>query len=74
MIRPRSTAPEDPRRYGLGFWVHATRDVVLLEGYDAGVSFLSLHDPTVGLTATVVGTTAEAAWPLARLLQERLVD
>ena len=74
MVRPRSTAPEDPRRYGLGFWVHPTRDVAELEGYDAGASFLSLHDPADGLTASVMGTTAEAAWPLARLLQERLVD
>jgi CubicO group peptidase (beta-lactamase class C family) len=74
MVRPRSTAPYDGRRYGLGFWVHPTRDVVQLEGYDAGASFLSQHDPADGLTATVMGTTAEAAWPLARLLQERLID
>ncbi|KRD41226.1 serine hydrolase [Cellulomonas sp. Root930] len=74
MVRPRSTAPYDDRRYGLGFWVHPTRDVPQLEGYDAGASFLSQHDPAEGLTVTVVGTTAEAAWPLAKLLQARLVD
>jgi len=74
MVRPRSTAPEDDRRYGLGFWVHPTRDVVQLDGYDAGVSFRSSHDPATGLTVTVVGTTADAAWPLARLLQQRLID
>ena len=74
MIRPRSDVPEEGRRYGLGFWLHATKDVVLLEGYDAGVSFRSLHDPAVGLTGTVIGTTAEAAWPLARLLEEALLE
>ena len=32
-------------RYGLGFWLHASSDVVMLEGCDAGVSFRSVHDP-----------------------------
>jgi CubicO group peptidase (beta-lactamase class C family) len=73
MVRPRSTAPQDPRRYGLGFWVHATRDVVQLEGFDAGVSFRSTHDPADGLTVTVVGTTADAAWPVARALEAALI-
>ena len=45
MTRPRSASPEDGRRYGLGFWLHGTTDTVMLEGYDAGVSFRSLHDP-----------------------------
>ena len=44
MTRPRSASP-DGRRYGLGFWLHGTTDTVMLEGYDAGVSFRSLHDP-----------------------------
>jgi CubicO group peptidase (beta-lactamase class C family) len=69
MVAPRSTVPGDDRRYGLGFWVHPRRDVVQLEGYDPGVSFLSTHDPADGLTVTVVGTTAEAAWPVARALR-----
>jgi CubicO group peptidase (beta-lactamase class C family) len=45
MVRPRSDVPRESRRYGLGFWLHASSDVVLLEGYDAGVSFRSAHDP-----------------------------
>lgn len=73
MVRPRSTAPFDDRRYGLGFWVHPTRDVAQLEGYDAGASFFSQHDPADGLTVTVLGTTAEAAWPLAKELGARLI-
>ena len=36
MVRPRSCWPEEERRYGLGFHVHATTDVVWLEGYDVG--------------------------------------
>ena len=40
-------------RYGLGFWLHATGDVVMLEGYDAGVSFRTVHDPRRGVTRTV---------------------
>ncbi|WP_456846983.1 serine hydrolase domain-containing protein [Cellulomonas sp. P5_C6] len=74
MVAPRSDVPQERRRYGLGFWLHATRDVVQLDGYDAGVSFRSVHDPAEGLTVTVVATTSEGAWPLVRALQERFVD
>ena len=45
MTAPVSDVPEERRRYGLGFWLAATGDAVMLEGYDAGVSFRSLHDP-----------------------------
>lgn len=72
MIRPRSTSPEDPRRYGLGFWLHESTDVVWLEGYDAGVSFRSVHEPLSGLTHTVIGATDAGAWPLSRLLNAGL--
>jgi CubicO group peptidase (beta-lactamase class C family) len=72
MVRPRSRAPEGPRRYGLGFWLHESTDVVWLEGYDAGVSFRSVHDPRSGLTHTVMGATDEGAWPLSRLLNAEL--
>jgi CubicO group peptidase (beta-lactamase class C family) len=70
MTQPRSRAPEDPRRYGLGFWLHPTNDVVLLEGYDAGVSFRSVHDPAAGLTHTVVSNWSDGAWPVSRHLNE----
>jgi CubicO group peptidase (beta-lactamase class C family) len=43
MTRPRSNAPADEMRYGLGFWLHESRDVVMLVGYDACVSFRSAH-------------------------------
>lgn len=55
-------------RYGLGFWLPANGDTVMLQGYDAGVSFRSVHNPSSGLTHTVVGNTADGAWPLTRWL------
>jgi CubicO group peptidase (beta-lactamase class C family) len=72
MVRPRSDAPEDGRRYGLGFWLHESNDTVILVGMDTGVSFSSHHDPGSDLTHTVISNTADGAWPLARLLRERL--
>jgi CubicO group peptidase (beta-lactamase class C family) len=71
MIRPRSDPPDDPRRYGLGFWLHA-ENTVALEGYDAGVSFLSLHEPDADLTATVISNWSDGAWPIARALADQL--
>lgn len=72
MLRPRSGSPEDHRRYGLGFWLHESTDVVWLEGYDAGVSFRSVHAPGSRLTHTVIGATDAGAWPLSRLLNAEL--
>lgn len=72
MTEPRSQSPEDPRRYGLGFWLHPTGDAVTLEGYDAGVSFRSTHDPKVGLTHTVVSNWSDGAWLVSRHLNEFL--
>ena len=45
MITPRFEAPEEGLRYGLGCWLHASGPAVLIEGYDAGVSMRSIHDP-----------------------------
>lgn len=69
MTRPHSD--EEGRRYGLGFWLEPG-EAVALEGSDAGVSFRSVHDPARGLTHTVVSNTTEGAWPIARLLRDRL--
>jgi CubicO group peptidase (beta-lactamase class C family) len=72
MVRPRSDWPEESKRYGLGFHLHATGDAVWLEGYDAGVSFLSLHQPSGPITWTVISNWSDGAWPIVRLLNERL--
>lgn len=72
MVRPRSDVPEESMRYGLGFWLHESTDAVLLVGGDAGVSFYSVRDPHSRLTYTVLSNTTRGAWPVARLLNERL--
>jgi CubicO group peptidase (beta-lactamase class C family) len=72
MIRPRSDYPEEDRRYGLGFWMFDAGDAVFLEGYDAGVSFRTVHDPSSALTWTVISNTSEGAWPICVLLKELL--
>jgi CubicO group peptidase (beta-lactamase class C family) len=72
MVRPRSVEPRDQSRYGLGFWLHASTDVVMLEGSDAGVSFRSVHDPASTTTHTVISNSSDGAWPISDLLIERL--
>ncbi len=72
MVRPRSDVPEESMRYGLGFWLHASTDAVLVIGGDAGASCYSVHDPRATLTYTVLSNTTRGAWPVARLLNERL--
>ncbi len=71
MVRPRSDVPSNSMRYGLGFWLHASKDIVVLEGYDAGVSFRTEHDPRADVTWTVISNTSDGAWPIARYFIER---
>jgi CubicO group peptidase (beta-lactamase class C family) len=70
MVRPRSQSPSSGKRYGLGFWLDESGDVVLLEGYDAGASFRSVHDPGGRFTYTVISNTSDGAWPVVRSLAE----
>jgi CubicO group peptidase (beta-lactamase class C family) len=72
MVRPHSDWPEESRRYGLGFHLDATGDAVRLEGYDAGVSFASLYQPSSSITYTVISNWSEGAWPIVKLLDDRL--
>jgi CubicO group peptidase (beta-lactamase class C family) len=72
MLRPRSEVPSESKRYGLGFWLHQSTEAVLLEGFDAGVSFQSVHDPVAGWTFTVLANSSMGAWPVARRLGELL--
>ena len=73
MTRPWSTDPERQARYGLGFWSAESGPVVELgPGSDAGVSFLSAHDPTSRTTWTVMSNTASSAWPIARHVERAL--
>jgi CubicO group peptidase (beta-lactamase class C family) len=70
MVRAHSVMTEE--RYGLGFWLHASLDVVRLEGYDAGVSFRSWHDPADNLTCTMVANWSDGVWPMCRELETQL--
>ena len=72
MVRARSDVSRVSRRYGLGFWLDESSDVVMLEGCDAGVSFRSVHDPGRRITHTVISNTSDGAWPITRLLDEWL--
>ncbi|MBB5780751.1 serine hydrolase domain-containing protein [Nonomuraea jabiensis] len=77
MLRPRSQMPSQSRRYGLGFWLPespGSQDAVMLTGYDAGVSFRSVHRPQAQLTHTVISNSSPGAWPIARLLEEELTQ
>ncbi len=72
MTTRRSLTSSGNDAYGLGFWLHATGPQVAVEGYDTGVSFRSVHNPTSGVTYTVLCNSTEGAWPVVRLLTEIL--
>ena len=72
MARPRSDWPEEHERYGLGLHLQETGQAVWLEGYDAGVSLLSQHNPTSDVTWTVISNWSDGAWPIVSLLDRTL--
>ncbi|HEX5728958.1 serine hydrolase domain-containing protein [Microbacterium sp.] len=68
MTRPRFDVPDEGLRYGLGLWLDATGPQLIMEGYDAGVSFRSTHDPRTATTVSILGNSSEGAWPLVYAL------
>lgn len=64
LLEPLSRVEEEQMRYARGFWRGMTSQLLILEGYDAGVSGRTWHDPATGLTATVLANHSEAAWPV----------
>jgi len=72
MVRSRREmpSPTQPARYGLGIWLHPSRDLVELHGSDAGVSFQTVHDPNERFTYTVLSNTTDGAWPIVLHLDE----
>lgn len=72
LTQVRTEQAAEARSYGLGFWLEHGGPAVFLEGYDAGVSFRSVHDPSSGVTATVMSNTSDGAWPVARAMKDSL--
>jgi CubicO group peptidase (beta-lactamase class C family) len=72
MTRPRFDVPAEHKRYGMGFWLGRRSSSLILEGYDAGASFRSTHDPTTRTTVTVLGNTSEGAWPVIFALADAM--
>ena len=70
MVRPRSDVPSESLRYGLGFWLHESTDVVSLHGFDAGVGFVSVRDPGGRFTYTVLSNKGRGAWPVSQRIGE----
>lgn len=74
MVRPRSDSPEDSLRYGLGFWLAPSGHAVLLEGFDPGVNFRSIHDRTRSLTYTMISNTSAGRSPLTKDIDRPLLE
>ena len=72
MRRPRTDVMADGRRYGLGLWLDGAGDGVVLNGYDAGVSAVTRHEPSRALTWSVLANRSDVAWPVSRRLREVL--
>ena len=52
--------------------VSRTDTTVMLEGYDAGVSFRTVHDPAQRVTYSALSNTSSGAWPIAGFLDKEL--
>ncbi len=65
-----STGLGGGRDHGLGLWLDASSPVVMTNGCDAGVSFMSCFDPRDGAIATVISTSSDGAWPMIEALTE----
>lgn len=71
MLAPRSV--DGLLRWGLGFWRPLDdRPWVRTNGGDAGVSFVSVHDPDRDLTHTVISNWTDGAWPVSRAISDVL--
>ena len=71
LLTPRRVPTDDTLGYGLGIWLHPG-GVLELHGYDAGVSFRSMHDPASSSTWTVACSTSEGSPPMEQLLEADL--
>lgn len=65
---------EEALDYGLGIWLHPGTSRAEMHGYDAGVSFRSVHDPRVGSTWTVISNVTGGTWPMEEVLDQVIGD
>jgi CubicO group peptidase (beta-lactamase class C family) len=72
MLTPRRGTGTDVLEYGLGVWLYPDGDVLEIHGYDAGVSFYSLHHPESATTCTAISNTSEGTLALEELLERRV--
>lgn len=70
LVQPRQVVEDEGMRYGRGFWLGLDDATIVLEGYDAGVSGRTWHDPASGITVSVLSNTSDGAWPVLRALRE----
>lgn len=64
LVEPVSTVDDEQLRYGRGFWRGWDSELIILEGYDAGVSGRSWYDPRFDLSASVLANSTDDAWPV----------
>ncbi len=74
MTRPRGGADIDGLRHGLGFWLGAHDETVSIHGFDTGVGFVSVHDPSRRTTFTVMSNTSRGAWPSSQRISQILTS
>jgi len=72
MLRPRSEPDEHGRAYGLGVWLYPGTGELVVSGYDAGVSLISVHDRVRGTTHTVIANTVDGARPVHQAVEASL--
>ena len=73
MTAPRHDVPDEDLRSALGFWLHRSHPALVIEGYDAGVSFRSTHLVGSRTTVSVLGNSSQGAWPVVATLA-RAID
>lgn len=74
MTIPHDGGNDPDRAYGFGFWLRPSTNAMVLEGYDAGVSFRSVSYPDRSITHTVISNWSDGAWPMTRHIDEAVLD
>lgn len=72
LLKPREYIANEGLWYGYGFWIDEKRDQIVLEGYDAGVSFRSVIGRECDDGYTIISNTSFGVWSLVDLLNEHV--